>query len=243
MILKKIVIRCVRFLKKEDITLDESLGNKDLLRLFVTRGRMLLRSSFRGWSSFFWPNHFIFFGKGVIIQHRQKITIGSGTTLGRGVSIDGLSKQGVKLGANVNLGDFTVLKCTGSLSELGVGIKIGSNVGIGAFSYIGGAGGVEIGDDCIMGVSIGFYAENHKHDDITTAIRSQGTSRKGIKIGADCWVGSNAVFLDGCDVGRGCVVAAGSIITKSFPELSIIAGVPARVIGHRNGYKSEIINV
>lgn len=243
MILIKIVSGLFFRVKKQEITLDENLKDSDLLRILFERGFMVLRGILRGWNSIFGARGIVFFGKNVSLKHKQYIKIGSGSTLGRGVSIDGLSKYGVSLGKNVNLGDFSILKCTGTFAEIGGGIVIGSNVGIGAFSYIGAAAGVEIGHDCIMGTSVGFYAENHNYGDVSVLIRQQGTSRKGIKIGADCWVGSNAVFLDGCDVGRGCVVGAGSVVTKSFPEFSIIAGVPARVIGRRNSDGDKAINV
>jgi len=61
----------------------------------------------------------------------------------------------------------------------------------------------------------------------------QGVNRKGIVIEDDCWVGGNATFLDGCHLGRGCVVAAGAVVRGEIPPYSVIAGVPARVIRSR----------
>ena len=52
----------------------------------------------------------------------------------------------------------------------------------------------------------------------------------GITIEDDVWVGSRAVILDGVTVGRGSIVAAGSIVTKSVPPYAVVAGCPARVI-------------
>lgn len=231
--IKKIVEVLLKRIKGKQILLDDNLTDLDLLEIVYVRGLMLLRASLRGWNSIIGTRCIVFFGQGVVILHRKYITIGSGSTLGRGTKINGLSKRGVKLGVNVNLGDHTIINCTGSFSDLGEGVKIGNNVGIGGFSYIGAAGGIDVGDNCIMGTRIGFYAESHNYDNIDLPIKDQGVNRKGIRIGANCWVGSNVIFLDGCDVGDGCVIGAGSVINKAIPNNSIIAGVPARIIGSR----------
>lgn len=49
----------------------------------------------------------------------------------------------------------------------------------------------------------------------------------------DVWLGYGAIVLTGVTVGRGCVVAAGSVVTRDIPPYSIAAGVPAKVIGKR----------
>lgn len=231
--IKKTVEVLLKRIKGKRILLDDNLTDLDLLKIVCVRGLMLLRASLRGWNSIIGTRCIIFFGQHVVISHRNYITIGSGSTLGKGVKIDGLSKCGVKLGVNVNLGDHTIIKCTGSLSELGEGLKIGNNVGIGPFSYIGAAGGIDVGDNCIMGSNIGFYAENHNYDKLDSLIKDQGVQRKGIRVGANCWVGSNAIFLDGCDIGEGCVIGAGSVVNKVIPKNSVIAGIPARIISGR----------
>jgi acetyltransferase-like isoleucine patch superfamily enzyme len=68
---------------------------------------------------------------------------------------------------------------------------------------------------------------------MTLPIRHQGVSRKGIKIGKNCWIGSKVTVLDGVTIGTGSIIAAGSVVTKSFPENSIIGGVPAKLLKTR----------
>ncbi|NPV58478.1 MAG: hypothetical protein HPY75_02300 [Actinobacteria bacterium] len=64
-------------------------------------------------------------------------------------------------------------------------------------------------------------------------MRFQQGSYGPVVIEEDCWIGSHSVILKGVTVGAGAVVAAGAVVTRDVPSLSIVGGVPARVIGHR----------
>jgi len=65
-------------------------------------------------------------------------------------------------------------------------------------------------------------------------IKAQGMySKGGVTIGNDVWIGTHAVILDGVTIGNGSVIAAGAVITKNVEPYSIMAGVPAKLIGHR----------
>lgn len=113
------------------------------------------------------------------------------------------------------------------------GVLLGNNTSFDDGLYIGAAGIVEIGSDVIGGRDIKFHAQNHNFNDFDRLIRLQGVNSVGIKVGNNCWIGSNVVFLDGADVGNGCVVASGAVVTKKFPDNSVIGGVPAHIIRRR----------
>ena len=53
---------------------------------------------------------------------------------------------------------------------------------------------------------------------------------KEIHIGEDCWIGGCAIILPGVKVGKGCVIGAGSVVTKDVPDYTVVAGNPARKI-------------
>ena len=89
---------------------------------------------------------------------------------------------------------------------------------------------MEIGDDTIIGAYFSCHPEGHIFDDPSKPIRLQGLSRKGIKIGKGCWIGAKVTVLDGVEIGENSVIAAGAVVTQSFPKDSIIAGVPAKLI-------------
>lgn len=172
-------------------------------------------------------------GKGVSFFNMPNIQWGKFLRLGNQVHISGLGKSIVRFGNDVAIGDFSRIVISTSLNNIGKGITIGNNVGIGEFAYLGGAGGLEIGHECIVGQYFSCHPENHIHADLSTSIRHQGVSRKGIKIGNNCWIGSKVTILDGVELGQGCIVAAGSVVNKSFPKYSIIGGVPAKLLKTR----------
>lgn len=175
----------------------------------------------------------IFVGKNVKAIEIKHLTIGQKTKLQDGVYIDALSREGVSIGDSVVIGRNTRIECTGGLQSIGKGVKIGNRTTFGNDCMFGAAGGIEIGNDVVAGQFIRFHSENHNYNDLTKLIREQGVSHKGIKIGNNCWIGAGAVFLDGAELGDGCVVGANTVVTKKFPSNVVIAGIPARIIKER----------
>lgn len=172
-------------------------------------------------------------GKRVSFFNTSKISFGKFLKLGNDVHISALAKNGVDIGNNVGIGAFSRIVVSTSFNNLGSHIKIGNNVGIGEFAYLGGAGGLEIGDECIIGQYLSCHPENHIATNIEESIRHQGVLREGIKIGNNCWIGSKVTILDGVEIGDGCIIAAGAVVNKSFPSNSIIGGVPAKILKTR----------
>ena len=172
----------------------------------------------------------LFLGKGVRFFNVKNIDFGKWVQLEDHVYLSALGAEPLKIGDNVRIGAFSRLIISTSFNDVTGHITIGNNVGLGEFAYLGGAGGLEIGDDCIIGQYLSCHPENHNFQDPETLIRLQGVNRKGISIGKNCWIGSKVTILDGVKIGDNCVIAAGAVVTKSMAANSIIGGVPAKVI-------------
>lgn len=221
--------RIVGRLKGSPYRIDRKIPPSTIFSIFSRRLFSIIRSLRHGYS----VRSNIFIGKDVHLHGRKLLTLSSGTTIGDHCHIDALSENGIKTGRNVNIGPYSRLEASGTISDIGKGIEIGDNTGIGGYAFIGGAGGVKIGTDVIMGQWVSFHPENHVFADPTIPIRLQGVHRQGITIEDDCWIGAKVTFLDGTHVGRGCVIAAGAVVRGTIPPYSIAGGVPARVIRSR----------
>lgn len=172
----------------------------------------------------------LFLGPRVRFFHLANMQFGRFVQIHEGAYLSALGKGKLSLGDNVNVGAYSRVVISQTFHDLGSHIRIGDRVGLGDFAHLGGAGGLEIGDDCIIGAYLSCHPENHIYADPEVPIRLQGVSRQGIKIGSNCWIGAKVTILDGVEIGEHCVIAAGAVVTKSMPAHSIIGGVPARVI-------------
>ena len=109
--------------------------------------------------------------------------------------------------------------------------RIGRNVYVGPFCSLGD---VTLEDDVLLGshVSIMNGSGQHGIDRLDVPIREQPGVWPRITIGADTWIGDRTIIM--ADVGKHCVIGAGSVVTKPVPDYAIAVGSPARVIRYRN---------
>ena len=94
-------------------------------------------------------------------------------------------------------------------------------------AYIQGKAGVYIGDYVQLAPNVGVLSSNHDLYD------QRKSNNEKVVIGDYCWVGMNSVILPGVKLGTRTIVAAGSVVTKSFPEgYCVVGGSPAKIIKH-----------
>lgn len=112
----------------------------------------------------------------------------------------------------VSLGDY---------SGIGVNAKIYGRCKIGNF--------VMMGEDCTI------ITRNHNFERLDIPMMCQGfKEEKTVEIGNDVWIGDKVTILPGVRICDGAIVAAGAVVTHDVPTCSIVAGVPAKIIGYRN---------
>jgi acetyltransferase-like isoleucine patch superfamily enzyme len=123
--------------------------------------------------------------------------------------------------------------------ELGDGVDLNRHVYLGGFSthlrigarstfnqraFIDARGSVLIGEDVMVGPFARLVSYNHVFDNPDVPMNTQGFSLGEIRIGNDVWIGTGATILAGVTLGDFSIVAAGAVVTRSFPTNSILAG-------------------
>ena len=94
-------------------------------------------------------------------------------------------------------------------------------------------GSIRIGNNVLIGPYSILHSGNHKFKNPNISINKQGFEFDEIVIEDDVWIAARCTILSGVTIGRGSVIAAGSVITKDIPPFSVVAGVPGKIISKR----------
>jgi lipopolysaccharide O-acetyltransferase len=105
---------------------------------------------------------------------------------------------------------------------------------------VGAATRVDIGRNVLIAGNV--YVTDHDHEPLEPG-RPKGSPRgllsRPTRIDDDCWLGEGCKILKGVHLGRGCIVGANAVVTRSFEPYSILIGVPARAIRRYDESKKD----
>ena len=160
---------------------------------------------------------------------KPRLSLGQNVQIARGATI----AIGRTAGERIEIGDGCEIHAGAILATYRGWIEIGDRCSVNPYSILYGHGGLRIGNDVRIAAHCVIIPANHRFDDPGRPIADQGEERRGIVIEDDVWIGAHVIVLDGCTIGRGSVVAAGSVVTRDVPPESIVAGSPARVVRSR----------
>ena len=120
------------------------------------------------------------------------------------------------------------------------GVKLGRGVRFYGMPHLGTEPWlITLGDNVHVTKGVEFL----NHDGATLILRKDTPDleiTKPIVIGSDVYIGVNSIILPGVTIGNRCVVGAGSVVSRSVPENSVVAGVPARVIKTVDEYEEKV---
>ena len=138
----------------------------------------------------------------------------------------------IHIGDGVKIEKGSVLYAIGEhLGRHNGEIHISDNVYANSYLNITVASCVKIGTGVALGPNVTIMDFNHDYLDVNRSILQTGLSVTGpIEVGENSWIGANVFITGGVTLGKHCVVAANSVVTKSFPDYSVIAGIPAALI-------------
>ena len=162
-------------------------------------------------------------GKGVTVTHGSHIRCGKNVKFEDYAEIHGLCSEGLTFGDNVTISRGVMIRPSSYYGgDLGKGLVMGDHSSIGPYGYVGCSGKITIGSNVMLGPKCSLFAENHVFENTDATIKEQGVKQKGITIEDDCWIGSNTIILDGVTIGKGSVIAAGSVVSKDVPAYSVL---------------------
>ena len=110
-------------------------------------------------------------------------------------------------------------------------IEVGENTWIGPYTALdGGKSGITIGSNCSISSGVNIVG----HDSVKWALSGGKIPYEygRITIGDNCFIGTNAMITKGVSIGNHCLIGANAVVTKSFPDYSIILGIPAKKMGN-----------
>ena len=136
-------------------------------------------------------------------------------------------------GGKIIIGKRTFIDVGVIVRPLGGFIEIGDDCSVNAYSILYGGGGLKIGNNTRIAAHTAIVPSNHVFSDPDIPIKDQGLQQLGITIEEDVWIGTGVRVLDGVVLGKGSVVAAGAVVTKSVLPGTVVGGVPAKQIASR----------
>lgn len=149
------------------------------------------------------------------VRERSAVKIGSGTGIAPNVSF--------RNGCRISMGK-------------------GCHIGERCYLWAGDSTGrIEMGDHVSIAPEVFITASDYQFVAGRT-FREQPKRERDVRIGNDVWLGAGVVVTAGVVIGDGCIVGAGAVVTKDLPPGTIAAGVPARVIGHRESETIESLS-
>ena len=142
-------------------------------------------------------------------------------------------RANVQLTRKIRFGRGTLVKPYAIIQTTGGRIVLGERCLISSFVLIAThTADVILGDDLRCGSHVVIDGSKRKFSRRDVRVCNQGYSHRGAKIGSDVHLGAGSIMFEPT-IGDGAIIGAGAVVTKEVAPYTIVAGVPARVIGER----------
>jgi acetyltransferase-like isoleucine patch superfamily enzyme len=177
----------------------------------------------------------IIIGKGVAVRHPGRISLGNQVAIDDYVLLDasGAGADGVRLGNQVIVSRNCIIQGKGG------SVDIGDKTDIGANTLITSANGIYLEPSVLIAGNCYIGGSRYHTERLDQPIMEQGWYSRGpVRIGTGTWLGAGVVVLDGVQIGKGCIIGAGSLVTRDLPDYVIAFGTPAQIVRSRKSRRA-----
>ena len=151
---------------------------------------------------------------------------GKGSIIRRKARIDLIPSKKITLGIRSTIEDYAIIN-----NQMG-DIFIGNHSQV--TSRVKLVGPVTLGDYVVIGSGAQITGLTHNYEDVSQPIATQGVTPSRTIVEDDVWIGGNSCINQGITIGHHCIIASGSVVTKSVPAYSVVGGNPARLLKRYN---------
>lgn len=169
-------------------------------------------------------------GRGLGIRHPGRITLGNRVAVDDNALLDASGIGDM----SITLGDEVIISRNCMVQAKAGSVSIGSRTEIGPNTIISSISNIDIGKNALIGPNCFIGGGHYVTDRPEVPMMDLGWASKGpVVVGDDVWMGSGVVVLDSVRVGKGCVIGAGTVVTRDLPDYAVAMGMPAKVVRFR----------
>jgi acetyltransferase-like isoleucine patch superfamily enzyme len=158
------------------------------------------------------------------------------SSIGYPCSLQGGGQKKIRIGFNTHIQSHCILGCWEKYKDKHYNpvMTIGNNCIIGEYNHITACNSIFIGDGLLTGRYVYIGDNSHgsgiKEEKNIAPVERRLTSKGGVVIGNNVWIGDKASILAGVNIGDNVIVAANAVVLSDVPSNSIVAGVPAKIV-------------
>ena len=192
---------------------------------FLTLASLRWVVSHRAWT----PYYLVRYWRFLVFRLRNPHVVTEGMVfLGKRVEVSARRGYGrLVIGAWVHFGDDNRIRCHEGSLRIGEKCVFGRDTTVNCYLDI------ELGPAIIVSDWVYICDFDHVTRDVEMPIKDQGIVKSPVRIGGGSWLGTKVSVLRGAEIGAGSVVAAHSVVRGKSPDLSLLAGIPAKVVRRR----------
>ena len=192
---------------------------------FLTLASLRWVVSHRAWT----PYYLVRYWRFLVFRLRNPHVVTEGMVfLGKRVEVSARRGYGrLVIGKWVHFGDDNRIRCHEGSLRIGEKCVFGRDTTVNCYLDI------ELGPAIIVSDWVYICDFDHVTRDVEMPVKDQGIVKSPVRIGGGSWLGTKVSVLRGAEIGAGSVVAAHSVVRGKSPDLSLLAGIPAKVVRRR----------